>query len=518
MATTHHKKGQPFTLLACCVAAASTGAIAQEAVRPETPQPATIQPTVNVQVLSTNNVNGASGDARQSDVIATITPGLNIQAKSANTELQGQWQLKSINYLQSTQKNQVLPVGQLDFKTNVLNKGLGIDARLSSGQVKSSVLSNNSDTLDASNTYTNTQASISPFLNKQLDDLTSLDARATKTWLHSTANGDNLADRPDSQRTEYRFELHRQPTRVGYALDWRAQDNRASGVDESILAQRTGRAHLLYALTPELELGIIGGREFTKVSGERFQDTIRGGEMTWHPDERTRAKVTVEQHFFGKGWQADLSHRSPWLALGYNNQRSAETYASSLGYISAGNTIKDLFDAMLTTRIPDATTRSKAVDDLIASRSLTSQVNAARDIYELQAVLRQSQTARISLMGQRDVLTLIAGFTHTQPLLGNNDILSRAALSNEAYADTQLNHLLTPVHTLSAGLKWARIDYTPLNGTPITARDITWRMALNTALSPQTSTTMGFKRLTSHTSTPTSTNESVVYVGLGHRF
>ncbi|MGV7953802.1 hypothetical protein PJO47_29510, partial [Mycobacterium kansasii] len=71
-------------------------------------------------------------------------------------------------------------------------------------------------TLDS---YTNTRVQISPFLERQLDAQTTLRASLDRTQLHSTANSNALANRPDTSSSGASLNVSRRPTRLGYALD-----------------------------------------------------------------------------------------------------------------------------------------------------------------------------------------------------------------------------------------------------------------------------------------------------------
>jgi uncharacterized protein (PEP-CTERM system associated) len=512
MAITHRKAlGALASLLGGSLL--TTAAVAQS-------QTTRIQPTLDLNAQSTDNVNVGAASARKSDVVLSATAGLVVQAVGPNATVAGQYQLKALSYQQGSQPDRVLPSGAISVHTDVLRQGWGIDANLASEQVKANFLSNNgSSTPSTADSYTNTRYGISPYLSRPLDSNTNLTARLGRTWLTSTQNSNSLASRPDSSVDSHRLLLTRRPTRIGYELDAGYQSTKVSGQADPSLTERTGKASLLYAITPELEVGLTGGRERTQMQTRTVRDTIRGGRVQWQPSERTLLKAQFEDRFFGKGWQFDASHRSPWLALGFSSRRSPETYTSSLGTVQAGTSIQSLYDAMLTTRITDPVARKKAVDDLIATRNLPTTMGSTREIYDLGAVLRESTSARLAVMGRRDVLTLSTGMSRSRPLLNDStSLVLPPPSSKEYFFDSQLNHLLTPASTVSGGLRWSRAQ-TSSSGLPAArSREFSWLASINTRLSPDATATMGIKHLITHTSTVNSDDETSMFVGLGYRF
>ncbi|HEX5358045.1 MAG TPA: TIGR03016 family PEP-CTERM system-associated outer membrane protein [Aquabacterium sp.] len=514
MATTHPETA---ISLACLLLA---GGCALPAAQAQT-QTTKIQPTLDLQVLSTDNVNAAASGPRQSDVITTATAGVNVKAKGANATLEGQYRLSAVNYANGTQPDRILPSGALNLHTDILRQGVGLDANVSSEQVQANFnnATTSSSTPNTANTYTNTRYGLSPYISRPLDADTHVEARLGRTWLKSSQNSTALAARPNSYADDHRLLLTRRPTRIGYELDADYQTTHISGQSDPSLTQKSGKASVLYALSPELEVGLTAGRESTQVLTRKLDDTIRGARFQWRPGERTLLKAQVEDRFFGKAWQVEATHRSPWLALGFSSRRQPETYTSSLGTWQAGSSMQSLYDAMLTTRITNPVERKNAVADLIASRNLPTTIGSTRDAYDLGAVLRETTTGRLAVMGRRDVLTLSAGLNRSHPLLIDSTVsLLPPPRTKEYFFDTQLNHRLTPLSTISGGLRWSRAVNTPDGQAPILSRDFSWRATFNTALSSDATASMGLKHQISHTPSTTSSDESSMFVGLGYRF
>jgi uncharacterized protein (PEP-CTERM system associated) len=479
-----------------------------------------VQPTLDLQMLATDNVNAAAHGARQSDVIMSATAGVTVQAKGSNSVLDGQYRLSAVNYARNSQPNRVLPSGELKLHTDVLRQGVGFDAHVVSEQVQADFNSTTSSTTpNTANTYTNTRYGLSPYISRSLDDDMHLAARIGRSWLKSSQNSTALAARPNSYADDHRLLLTRKPTRVGYELEGGYQTTHISGQAAPSLTQKTGKATLLYAFDPALQAGLILGRESAQVLTRTLDDSIHGALIQWHPGERTILNVTLENHFFGKAWQVDASHRAPWFTLGFNSLRRPETYTSSLGTWQAGSSMQSLYEAMLSNRITDPGERKRAVADLIASRNLPATLGATRDIYDLGAVLRETTIGRMAFIGRRDALTFAAGLSRSHALLIDATVsLLPPPQTKEYFFDTQLNHRLTPQSTISGGLRWSRARNTPDGQTPILYRDFAWRAAINTALSPDATATIGLKHQISHNTSTNSSDESSMFLGLGYRF
>ncbi len=511
MATTLHKAARGLTCLLVSGALPTLGQAQSQTAR--------IQPTLDVQALSTNNAGLSSGGARQSDLILSATAGVSVMAKGANSLINGQWKLNAVNYTRGSQADRVLPSGLLTLHTDIMRQGIGLDASVAADQVQASFNNAGSTTPNTASSYTNTRYSLSPFVSRQLDGNTSLQARLNRNWLRSSENSSTLAARPNSSADNHQLLVTRRPTQMGYELEGNYQSTRVSGQPDPSLTQKTAKATLLYALNQELVLGIIGGRERMQVLTNTFDDTVRGARLEWRPGERTQLKAQIEDRHFGKGWQLDASHRAPWIALGFSSRRAPETYTSSLGTWQAGSSLADLYDAMLTTRITNPVDRKKAVQDLITSRNLPTTVGATRDAYDLGAVMRESTSGKLSIMGRRDVFTMAAGLTRSRPLLIDNNALQLPpSRTKEYFFDAQLNHRITPLSTITGGLRWTRAYNTPFDQAAVMSRDFSWLATLNTTLSPEAMATMGVRHQITHSPSTTSNDESSMFVGLGYRF
>lgn len=477
-----------------------------------------IQPRLAVELYATQ----ATGSANASDTLISVTPSIGFISRGANSQIDGQLQLSARSYLKHTQTDRIVPTGTANLRSEIGSSGLGLDAGLTASQVKSSVNAAQTLTPSTNDSYTNTQLRVSPFFTRQLDALTRATARMERSVLHTTQLGRDLAERPDAYALSDSVAVERRAAPLGFGASWQHQQTRVAGQTQPSLDEQIGRLRTLYAPTPELELGLIVGAANTAINGEKVKDTPRGWQAAWRPTERTEARGQVEQRFFGKSWAGSVNHRSPWFAMGLTADRVQSTYAATVGTVGAGGSLRALYDALLTTRIPNEADRRAAVDALIARRNLNGQVNATGDAYDTAATVRQSVTARVAFMGRRDIVTFAAGQTKTSALTlreASVSLLTPPADTKASFIDLQLNHQLTPQSALSAGLRWARAQSgAGLAGPGQSSRDFGMRASYATSLTPNTRATLGVQRQITHTPSTTSSEETALIAGLDHRF
>jgi uncharacterized protein (PEP-CTERM system associated) len=485
-----------------------------------------IQPAVDAELVHTSNGNLNSTGPARSDTVLSATAGLNVSLISANSSLTGQWGYRALHSAQGLQKDSVVPNGQLNLHTDVMHQGIGLDASVSATQVQSSFAASNDSTPSSQGRYTNTEWRVGPFIERSLDEYTSLRMRLTRGLQQSSQTDQTLVSRPSAHLRNDSLSISRRPTPLGYTLSRTWESTTVAGQDDPVLRKDATKGSLRYALSPELDLGLVAGLERTRAFPSSFLDHPRGWLLDWRPSQRTQVSTDVEQRFFGRSWVISVSHRTPWMAMGLNAERVPSTSLFTTGSVGAGGSTRDLFDAMLTTRIPDAQERSKAVDELLSSRNIPTQLSGARDFYSLTAQLRQAVSGRVAFMGRRDTWLNQAGLIKSRPLGDRGtQIISTPVddrLARQYFVDSQLTHQLTPQSSLTGGLRWSRARELIAGNEPIVSREFSWRLAMNTTLASSTTATVGMRRVLRHSTNNTTGNanaeEAALFMGLGHRF
>lgn len=482
-----------------------------------------IQPRVSVTLYASHANNPPAGQPAGDELLVSVKPSVSFFKKGANSQIDGQGQLSVLHYTKGTQNDRVVPSGSLNLHSDFARSGMGVDAGISATQVKPTVTSVQSLTPSTSDTYTNTTVRVSPYLNRQIDQNTQVTARLDRALLHTSQVGNDLTPRPNSYTLADTVSLDRRPTPTGYGLAWQHQQTKVSGQSDPSLDEQILRGRLLYAPLPELELGLIAGAAHTNISGASITDHPKGWQAQWRPTDRSLLKTQVEQRFYGKAWSAEVSHRLPWLALDLTSERTESTYAAAVGSIAQSGSLRGLYNAMLTTRFPNEAERRAAVENLLARRDLSAQINTSGDVYDTGATVRQTTLLRVAFMGRRDIITLAGGLVKTAPLTlrdASLSLLAPSPITRSSYFDVQANHQLTLKTTLSGGLRWLRsVSAANSTATPQASRDFAMRASVTTSLTRDTKATMGLQRQISHNAiAPETTDEAAVFAGLDHRF
>ena len=82
------------------VQAQQTPAAAPAAAAPVTGS--VVTPTLSAQALHSDNATLGAGANRKSDTVVTVSPGVSVQYRGANSSITGRMQMSSVSYLGNT--------------------------------------------------------------------------------------------------------------------------------------------------------------------------------------------------------------------------------------------------------------------------------------------------------------------------------------------------------------------------------------------------------------------------------
>jgi uncharacterized protein (PEP-CTERM system associated) len=477
-----------------------------------------VEPAVEVNGTATSNSAYSSSLKGPADAIITVSPSLRVSGSGSHVRVNGQVQLDSVSYGRHTQPDRVLPQGAIESQVNLIERFLGVDASLTTRQTTSDPFAPQGDGSATTGRYTTTTARISPFIERDLTPELSLKARADVNRTHYDTTGTGLASRPDGYAQHHSLRLARVPTPLGAAIEADYIRSGYSGYPSSELTQPIGRGVLSYALNEQLILSGIVGHESNQTQLNDRGGAIQGLRVDWHPNERVHLLSTVEHRFFGLGWDAVFTHRTPTYAGNLALKREITSSANSLTSVSSGGSLSTVLGEILKTRFPNDNDRANEVRDVMNSRGLTDRTNTNRDLYALSVQLRQAAAARMVFMGRRDTVSFTFDLVKSTPQPWAADpLISALDQTNlQRGVEVEFNHRLTPLTSFDITARWAK------NSTPDSARsstETTYRAGFNTRLSPQTTATIGVRQQQLDSSVlQTDVHESAMFLGLGHRF
>lgn len=519
MATTHRETVGLACALACL------GGVLLHASAHAQDRTHSLTPVLGVKLEHTDNVDSVSdesGQLQRAENIFTLTPALLFAHRGPNNTLDGRLGVLVEQRLQGTGSDRVLPDGLLRWRSELPEKGLGLEASLQAKQVKP-VLSSVGSTANSTNaTATETRAGLSPFFERNLSERNSLLA-AVSGSLQRTDPRDDLQRSTRTRTTGAQLAWLTRPKPFGYSLETSALDEdvrndtptQASATpaisERGQTRQQTLRAALLYAWQEELELGLIAGVEQDKrvltsqsnglrLNAERQFDGPFGGVMaTWRPTPRTTLTGRYESREAARNWNAEFTHRMRRTSFALVGSQSTTRNAPSL--------LTDRVTAPPTAGTPlPPEILTGAAPSLALDASASAALSIQRDV-----------AVRVTYEGVRSTLRLASGRFQSRAMLSTNTSLPGTERSR--YNAGTISYRLTPEISPTAGLRWSRAQ----DASGLSRREWQANLGMSTRLSPQTSLEawLGVLRSTATSATKPNgerTSVNAVNVSLEHRF
>lgn len=490
-------------------------------VLPVTAQTLRIQPSVAASLLATNNVELADKANAKTDYVLTVSPRLGLTGQGAGYQLEGALGLNSVTYLNSSDSNKILPTANIGGTLRVVDQLLYINSRL---DVDTLAVDPLMTAAEGGTAITNRQNiyryRLSPYIDRRLTEHTRLTARSDNTWVRT----ENLSSTAGSNTHAYVqndvVRLESEPLPLGFQIEGTRLDSRLDqgGVRSDVLGD-AARVVVLYALDPQFQVAVRGGRERFEYSTTQYTDSIRGYGLRWLPSERTNLEAMYEKRFFGNGWQANFVHRGPSLALSANLTRQITTYAQSLATLPTAGATSTLLDAAYKNTVTDDLKRAELIKGMIAKYNLPENLSGPLQIQSNRPQIQQGGSVTLALLGVRHTLSLRLFQQRMEDLPTDDPVL---ALFTSAVLQRGLtlgfNRRLDPQTTLDSAYTYVRAEDLILSGETVTQ---SFRLGLNHKVSERTLTNAGL-RYTRATSTRSGIapliTESAAYVGLSQSF
>jgi uncharacterized protein (PEP-CTERM system associated) len=481
-----------------------------------------LTPSVSVRVTATNNAGFAAKDVARSDLILDVAPSLGISLTGANYAVEGTLGFEAVTYAGHEQPTEVFPRARLALRSNPIERLFYLDASFDATTTTGDPFAAR---IDANSPYapqaiTQYAARINPYLHARPQPNVRFLARSDNDWIRRRNDSGFAAvtDR-DARFQRNLVRLERDPVPLGLLAEFTTEDTRYGNQSDAALSLDAARFGANYLVNPQLVLGLVVGREHSVFSLTDEYDSIRGVSLRWTPTERTSLSVLSEKRFFGQGWEAAFTHRSPLLAISGAWRRRPITDPVSLGIAPAGSDLAALLDSIFTTRIPNDADRARAVQDYLQKRNLPSTLTEALEIFGQTARLSEAGSLTLALLGARQLVSFSL-FSQRDSNLRREDQASLVVSSDEArqYGGSILySRQLTPQRTFEAIVTGVATDGQGLRLGDHT-RDWSATLMLTEALTPRSNATLGFSRQLVRSNVATSAQETRLFGGLSHRF
>lgn len=478
-----------------------------------------LDPSVATRATWTNNAGFGADGQRESDVILEATPQIVLRGEGKRFNLSGSLGLTALTYAGGSRDNRYLPSADLSAKLEAIEQFFFIDAGVSSRQAAESAFAPNPNSAADVNTVTSSQYRIAPYFEGRVGSDVRWRLRSANSWSDVSGNGLNAGG---AYLGEHSLRIERTPSRFGWTIEAARSDTRFETGDVPSAVVDSARLILVYALTPEFNLGVRSGYERTNIVIENDTQVIYGGQFAWKPSNRTDLNGYWEKRFFGSGWQLAFNHRMPRVAWNAALSRNVQTAPQLFLTLPATNDLAALLDSAFATRFPDPTERARAVSDLMARQGLSNSLSAETRIFANRISLVTTASLSMVVTGVRNTFGVALFHTKSEEIQDSAVAASGIAQPNltQQGVSVTFSHQFSSVTSLNVGGLYSR----PKGSGPQTGLTSTQKSAsaqLTRQLAPKTNAFAGLRTQTFDSNVPgvaSNARENAGFVGLNHRF
>ena len=442
-----------------------------------------LSPSLQTRITYSDNIRADDNDKRDGWVFE-VSPGLNGGITREGARVKGRFNLglRNLGYASDDGWRSPSLSLQANGEVEALEDFLFIeaDAAIRRNNLSPFAGRSSDDFLNSSRSNESRSYSIAPRAEFSLGAFADAQVRYRHNWLSGGSN--TLASQ---RRGEWTANLNgaRAFGPLGWGVTARRSDTYYSDSALEDVRQESLRANLFYTVTPQFRLRATAGRERNDFgAGSANSNTITGGGFDWFPTQRTTLSATVEDRFFGTGYDLSLSHRWARSALQLGWSRDVSSSLQRFDSLFANPDFVDAFsDPFLVSLIPDPIERQ-------AFLSLFPQFGPESFVSNAYFVDERIRLA-YSISGARNSVTF--GYTQstrsrTSSTTGLliDDIFRDSDRLETRSATLSLSHRLTPHSSLNASV--ARSIAERSGGLSDRTRRLTTTFGYNTRLGHRT--------------------------------
>lgn len=268
---------------------------------------------------------------------------------------------------------------------------------------------------------------------------------------------------------------------LGWGIDYSRTDLDGGSSANSVQTEQTLRGTLFANISSQFRVrGIVGRESNDYEDGVETSSDIVGGGIDWYPTDRTVITATVEDRFFGRGYDVSFNHRMSRSVWFVSASRDTSSLARGLGTGAI-----DFQDCLAFSQDPvrfDGLTDIEREQLLNECRSLTLLGTNA-------AYVERSISGGFSLLGVRNTLSFSVSRSD-RSRLGESDLLRpdddfrNTDQVRTTSATVSWSHQLTGTSSLIASLTRSRSE--SLDEADLDTRRLTGTIGISRALGPHT--------------------------------
>jgi uncharacterized protein (PEP-CTERM system associated) len=483
-----------------------------------------VQTSITSELTWSSNGNFATTGGSTGSATLSIIPSVIVHDEGGQYRLDGNFTLDAVASSGSTasgvQPDRILPRGNLDFNADLIQNWLYFDTGLRSARTTGDPFAITTiGPVSAYNEYTTTQYRIAPYILHELGSELTLSARSENSW-SSTDEPAGFA--PSSGYYGLQSaKLEHRPDSLGWGIEVLDSVSRFQDQTTDALKDDAARLSVNYSLEPFL-VGLIAGYERASLSGVSVTHAIGGIRAEWRPTSRTDVTATVEDRYFGTGWNVKLGHRNEDFALSASLQRDVTTYPAVLNAQTGVGFVTTLMNSLLSSEFTNGTQRVAEVQSLLQSTGAPADLAGASLVASAQAIALNTASVNAVLLGKFNTLSFTVYRIRTVPfdLPGEVEVFTVPA----SYIDNVTSGItINLVHHLDknwdVNTTLVQANTTGLGAASGTSsKQTSLLVQLADRLSPRTTAFVGVRYQVLDSTLVTNTNESAVFAGITHRF
>jgi uncharacterized protein (PEP-CTERM system associated) len=479
-----------------------------------------ITPSISATETYTTNVNFSASGQEQSSFVTSVMPRVAVTGTGARVNLNAFASVGVNVYAGGTSDTTVYPTLGLLGKVEAIEKTFYVEGAAYVSQTYISPFGPQPvGTIGITNNrYTSAGYRLSPYFQGVLPGSYTYLLRNDSIWTgaYNTSGGANLSG---SYTNSTVGRLASPVALFGWAVDGTATSLKYNTAPNTLTNQLV-RATLYFQPDPQVRLSADGGYEWNNYAFTDRSNSIYGAGVQWRPTDRTVVEGNWEERFFGSSYLARFTHRMPFIAWDIGASRNIATYPQLINAPATIGNLEALFDASLTTRIPDPVQRAQAVQALLAQSNVPALLQTPLNYYVQQVTLQERQYATMTLLGVRNTLGFTIYNVRSEAISGAGNPLPApfsAAINNRQQgAAAVLSHQLSGTTSLSATA--GRYNTHALAPSTAETTQTYVQLGATHQFSPKTTSFAGASYTWSATNVSNDFATLNAYVGVNHNF
>lgn len=421
---------------------------AQDAEQGAVKQTVSIVPRVSVTETLTNNVALSKSATAQSDQITEISPGIHININGARLKTYFDYSLDHVDYAQDTAASRNLNALTTFGTLEAIDNWAFIDFSGNISQQTISAFGIQSTNNTAVNTNSTEVATynLSPHVKGHFGNIANYEARISRT----VSSGDSTAaSNTASTNSTVRVNNASAFRSLGWSADMSRQQasysaGRATEADSYSLG-------LTYALTPQVNVSVNGGREsnnYTNLDKQNYNTRSVG--VNWSPSQTTKLSALVGKRSFGNTHSLSFEHRTARTVWRYSDSKDVLITPTQNSLGSVGS-VYDVYFSQFASVEPDPVARATLVNNYLAANGINPNAVVLNNFLTSGVALQRRQDLSLALLGVRDTVTFLLSRSDSRRLdaiTNSFDSLSNASSVVQNGFSVNYSHRLTPDYSL----------------------------------------------------------------------